>query len=236
MKSIVHKSDTRGGADHGWLKAKHTFSFAHYYDPSRIHFGALRVLNDDLIAPMMGFGTHPHDNMEIVSIILNGTIRHKDSMGNVAEIQKNEVQIMSAGTGIQHSEFNGSKTETLNLLQIWVMPKEHNIKPRYDQITLNEEDRENKIQAIITPDKTKPMWINQDAWFSRVKLSAGKNISYNINKEGNGVYVFAIEGSGTIAGLDFKKRDGVGVWETESLNVEAKAESEILFIEVPMKF
>lgn len=234
MKTVIHRSETRGGADHGWLKAKHTFSFANYYDPSRMHFGALRVLNDDLVAPQMGFGTHPHDNMEIVSIILNGTIRHKDSMGNVAEIKKNEVQIMSAGTGVQHSEFNGDLKETLNLLQIWVMPKVRNIKPRYDQVTLNLADRIDKIQTIVAPDVEGAMWINQDAYFSRVSLSEEKSVPYNINKMGNGVYLFVIEGSVKVGQETLSKRDGIGVWETGEIMLKAISNAELLLIEVPM--
>jgi quercetin 2,3-dioxygenase len=235
MKTIVHKSDSRGGADHGWLKAKHSFSFANYYDPSKVQFGALRVLNDDLVAPKMGFGTHPHDNMEIISIVLNGTIRHKDSMGNEAEIKKDEIQIMSAGTGVRHSEFNNDIKETLNLLQIWIMPKEHDIKPRYDQVTLNPEDRKDKIQTIVAPDVEGAMWINQDAYLSRINLSSATSFDYELNKRENGVYIFVIEGNVTIGGGKLGKRDAIGVWETESITIQGEANTELLFIEVPMK-
>ncbi|MFN0048657.1 MAG: pirin family protein [Cytophagales bacterium] len=235
MKTIVHKSASRGGADHGWLKAKHSFSFANYYDPSKMQFGALRVLNDDLVAPKMGFGTHPHDNMEIISIVLNGTIRHKDSMGNEAEIKKDEVQIMSAGTGVKHSEFNSDLKETLNLLQIWIMPKEYNIKPRYDQVTLNPDDRKDKIQTIVAPNVEGAMWINQDAYLSRINLSRATTFDYALNKPENGVYIFVIEGSTTIGESKLTKRDAIGVLETNSIVIDAEADTELLFIEVPMK-
>lgn len=236
MKTVIHRAETRGQADHGWLKAKHSFSFAHYFNPTRMNFGALRVFNDDLIAPSMGFGTHPHDNMEIVSIILNGRIRHKDSMGNVAEITKDEIQVMSAGTGITHSEFNADTKETLNLLQLWVMPKEYDIKPRYDQVKLNPEDRKDKIQTIVAPDVEGAMWINQDAYFSRASLSTGKSIDYKMFKEGNGVYVFVIEGTISTNDTDLKKRDAIGVWESDKVNISATADAELLFVEVPMNY
>jgi len=235
MKTIIHKSETRGGADHGWLKAKHSFSFAKYYDPTRLQFGALRVFNDDFVAPQMGFGMHPHNNMEIVTIVLDGTINHKDSIGNSAEIKKNEVQIMSAGTGVQHSEFNADKTETLNLLQIWVMPKEHDIKPRYDQVALNPDDRNDKIQTIITPDKAGVMWINQDAYFSRASFSKGFQTNYTILKSENGVYIFLIDGNATIAGHSLSKRDAIGIWEADTIEIQANENTELLFVEVPMR-
>jgi redox-sensitive bicupin YhaK (pirin superfamily) len=236
MKTIFHRAEDRGRADYGWLKAKYSFSFANYYDPNKIHFGALRVLNDDLISPMMGFGTHPHDNMEIVSIILDGTIKHKDSMGNTAEIHKNEVQIMSAGTGIYHSEFNSHKTDALNLLQIWIMPKKKNIEPRYDQMELKEEDRINTIQTFITPDSSKPMWINQDAWFSRTLIDKNTQLTYTTHQQGQGVYAFVIDGEATIADTSLKKRDAVGIYETESFEIKSQSKADILLIEVPMNF
>lgn len=234
MKHVIHTSETRGFADHGWLKARHTFSFARYFNPERIHFGALRVLNDDVVAPKMGFGTHPHDNMEIVSIILKGRIHHRDSMGNNIEIKKDEVQVMSAGSGITHSEFNGDATEPLNLLQIWVMPKEMNIKPRYDQVTLNPADRKNKLHTIVAPDVDGAMWINQDAYFTRVALDEGKSIEYPLFKKNNGVYVFVIDGNIKTESLVLNKRDGAGYWETDKITIETKQASEILLIEVPM--
>jgi quercetin 2,3-dioxygenase len=234
MKTVLHKADTRGAADHGWLKAKHTFSFANYYDPTRVHFGALRVLNDDIVGPAMGFGTHPHDNMEIVTIILKGKIRHQDSMGNKIEIAKDEIQIMSAGTGITHSEFNAEKHESLNLLQIWIMPKKKNITPRYDQMSLNTASMHNHFLTIITPDSSQPMWINQDAWFSMAHLDSGKNVDYSLNIASNGVYVFVIEGEVQIGNQVLSKRDGLGITDIDKFEVNALAESKVLLMEVPV--
>jgi redox-sensitive bicupin YhaK (pirin superfamily) len=183
----------------------------------------------------MGFGTHPHDNMEIVTIILNGKIRHQDSMGNKLEIAKDEVQIMSAGSGITHSEFNAERHESLNLLQIWVMPKVKNIKPRYDQIALETEKMHNHFLPIITPDQTKPMWINQDAWFSMGELKKGVSLKYNVNLKENGVYVFLIEGKIKIGDLELDKRDGLGVSETDEIEISALNDSKVLLMEVPMR-
>jgi quercetin 2,3-dioxygenase len=236
MITKIHKADTRGAADHGWLKAKHTFSFASYYDESRIHFGLLRVLNDDIVEPAMGFGTHPHDNMEIVTIPLEGALEHKDSMGHIEVIKSGEIQIMSAGSGLRHSEYNHSKTEPVNLLQIWVFPKERDIEPRYDQRIYNDEGKKNKFQTLVSPNKeTKDtMWINQNAYFSLAKIDDGKEIDYKVNSKGNGVYVFIIDGAITIDGQDFAKRDGLGIEEAETIKINASKKSYILAIEVPM--
>jgi quercetin 2,3-dioxygenase len=235
MKTVIHKANTRGHADHGWLNARHSFSFANYYDPTRVHFGLLRVLNDDTVAPGMGFGTHPHDNMEIVTIPLSGALEHKDSMGNTEVIKAGEVQIMSAGSGITHSEYNHSKTEEVKLLQIWVFPKTRNIKPRYDQRAYNEEQKKNKFLTIVSPDKTEDtMWINQDAYFSLGSLDAGVAIEYAIRTKGNGAYVFVIEGSVEAGGETLGRRDAMGVSETDKISFKALEKSEVLIIEIPM--
>ncbi len=235
MKTTLHKAESRGYADHGWLKTRHTFSFASYYDPSRVRFGLLRVLNDDIIEGGMGFGTHPHDNMEIVTIPLEGVLAHKDSMGTKQTLKPGEIQIMSAGSGLTHSEFNNSETEKINLLQIWVFPKERNIEPRYDQKVFEASERKNKFQTVVSPvQENSAMWINQDAYFSLANIDKGKNLKYDIKFEGNGVYLFVIKGSISAAGETLDKRDAIGVEETNSLEISALENSEILVIEVPM--
>lgn len=235
MKTVLHKATTRGHANHGWLDSYHTFSFAGYYDPTRIHFGALRVLNDDVVKGGAGFGQHPHDNMEIISIPLRGALAHSDSTGGHGIIQSGEVQIMSAGSGIAHSERNASKTEDVNFLQIWVFPKERNIQPRYDQKLFLATDRLNKFQTIVSPEKNNnALWINQDAWFSLGKFEKGKTAEYAINKPGNGLYAFVIDGDVTINGQTLNKRDGLGVWDTTMVQIIADNDAELLLIEVPM--
>ncbi len=235
MKTIFHKAEDRGHANHGWLNAHHSFSFASYNDSSKVQFGLLRVLNDDIIAPGMGFGMHPHDNMEIVTIPLSGTLEHKDSMGNIGVIRPNEIQAMSAGSGLMHSEYNHSKTEPINLLQIWVFPKEKNITPRYDQRVFSEEDKNGKFKIIVAPIKVDDiMWINQDSYFSLGKFKAGSNVDYKIQHKGNGAYIFVIDGEANIEGNKTGKRDAIGIWETEKISMEVSADSEILVIEVPM--
>ena len=235
MKTIIHKASTRGHADHGWLNSYHTFSFANYYEPERIHFGLLRVLNDDTVAPGMGFGRHPHDNMEIVSIPLSGSLEHQDSMGNKTVITSGEVQIMSAGTGVSHSEYNHSKTEEVKFLQIWVFPKERGIKPRYDQKKFDEEQKKNKLLTVISPDDNNAMWINQDAYFSLGSLDKDTAVDYTVKKNGNGAYVFVLEGEIEAAGEKLGKRDGLGVTEAEKFSVKANDKAEVLIIEVPMQ-
>jgi redox-sensitive bicupin YhaK (pirin superfamily) len=236
MKKIIHKADTRGLADHGWLLSRHTFSFAGYYDPDRVHFGLLRVLNDDIVKGGMGFGEHPHDNMEIVSIPLRGELAHADSTGTEEVLKVNEIQLMSAGSGLTHSEYNHSASDDVNFLQIWVFPKEKNIKPRYNQKKFNPEERKNKIQFVISPDKSdKTLLINQDAYFALSELHASNEIEYNIQHKNNGLYVFVIEGSIEIAGEKLEKRDAIGLEEIESINIKALTDSYILLIEVPMK-
>ena len=235
---IIHRADTRGAANHGWLNAKHSFSFANYYNPDRIHFGVLRVLNDDTVAPGMGFGKHPHDNMEIITIPLEGAIEHKDSMGNEGVIRYGDVQVMSAGTGIQHSEFNASKTEQLKLFQIWLFPNKKNVQPRYDQVTLDVKDRRNKLQQILSP-KTEEnnLWIHQDAWFSMATLDKDVSVDYSIKRKGNGVYVMVVRGSVTIDGETLNERDAVGLWDIDNITIKAGSQdAEVLVMDVPMGF
>ena len=235
MKTVLHKANTRGHANHGWLDSYHTFSFAGYYDPARINFGALRVLNDDRVAGGMGFGQHPHDNMEIISIPLRGSLEHGDNTGGHGIIKSGEVQIMSAGSGIAHSEKNASRTDEVNFLQVWVFPKEKNIQPRYDQKLFSADDRINKFQTVVAPEKSgNALWINQDAWFSLGKLLKGSQTEYTVNKNTNGVYVFVIEGDVTINNQKLNKRDGLGVWEVEKLSITADTDAEVLLMEVPM--
>jgi len=235
MKTTLHKADSRGHANHGWLDSHHTFSFAGYYDPARVHFGMLRVLNDDIVKGGGGFGQHPHDNMEIISIPLKGALVHGDNTGGHGIIKSGEVQIMSAGSGIAHSERNASNVEDVNFLQIWVFPKERNIKPRYDQKLFGREDRTNKFQAVVSPEKNESsLWINQDAWFSLGNLSKGVTSEYTVKKTSNGVYVFVIEGEVTANGQKLSRRDGLGVWDTDKISISADADAEVLLIDVPM--
>ena len=235
MKKIFHSSSSRGDANHGWLHARHSFSFANYFDPERIQFGALRVLNDDIIAPGMGFGSHPHDNMEIITIPLEGALEHKDSMDNIGVIEANDIQVMSAGTGVFHSEYNKNKDKEVKVLQLWVLPKEKNVTPRYDQKSLKELKKNNALYPIVTPDQDGPgMWIHQDAWFHMGDFDKDSKIEYQINKKGNGVYAFLIDGSAVIEGEDLKKRDALGIWETETFSFSIASKSRILLIEVPI--
>ena len=234
MEKVIHKAEDRGHANHGWLDAHHSFSFANYYNPERTRFGVLRVLNDDIIQAGEGFGTHPHDNMEIVTIPLTGELAHKDSTGNKEVIRKNEVQIMSAGSGLTHSEFNNSKTDEINLLQLWVFPKERNIKPRYDQKVFEPADRQNKIQTLVSPKDENALWINQDAYFSRADIDKDVEVEYDLNTKKNGVYVFVIEGKIEFDGELLSKRDAVGVTEADKIKITAKEKSEVLLIEVPL--
>jgi len=235
MKTVLHKANTRGHANHGWLNTSHTFSFAHFHDPERMHFGVLRVLNDDFVDGGRGFGTHPHDNMEIISIPLSGDLEHKDSMGNTTVIKQNDVQIMSAGTGIQHSEYNKNKDQKVNFLQIWVFPKVRNITPRYGQITFKPEDRINKLQQIVSPVKDdEGVLINQDAWFHLGNLKSGFSTDYKIKQKGNGVYAFVIAGDVSINDQRLNKRDGFGIWDVDTLSVSADTDAELLLMEVPM--
>jgi redox-sensitive bicupin YhaK (pirin superfamily) len=235
--TILHKAESRGYANHGWLVSRHTFSFANYYDPDRIHFGALRVLNDDIVEAGKGFGTHPHDNMEIISIPLEGDLEHKDSMGNVSVIRHGDIQVMSAGTGIYHSEFNKNKDREVKFLQIWVFPDKKNVTPRYGQITLNLADRKDKLQQIVSPNiEDEGVWIHQNAWFHIGRFSKGFNTDYRLKAEGNGVYAFVLNGEITINEQQLKLRDGFGVWDTDLLSISSDSDSELLLMEVPMAF
>ncbi|MGZ5262875.1 MAG: pirin family protein [Kaistella sp.] len=236
MKTVYHKADTRGFADHGWLKSYHTFSFANYYNPERMNFGVLRVLNDDQVASGMGFGTHPHRDMEIISIPLEGDLEHKDSMGTSAVIRNGEIQVISAGTGVQHSEYNKNKDELVKFLQIWVIPNKMNVTPRYDQISIKENEKLNDYQQILSPNPDdEGVWIHQNAWFNLAKFEKGNAKDYQLHLSGNGVYVFVLKGSAKIGDQILATRDGFGIWETENFTLEALEDSEILLMEVPMQ-
>lgn len=236
MKTIIHRASDRGIQDHGWLKAAHSFSFANFYDPSKVHFGLLRVLNDDIIAPAMGFGTHGHDNMEIVTIPLRGSLAHKDSLGSEGIIGPDEVQIMSAGSGIRHSEYNASATEETNLLQIWVFPKERNIAPRYDQKKFDLTKSANKFQTIVSPGKDDDaMWINQDAFFSLGNFDHETTVNYKIKHPGNGAYIFVIEGSAGVEDNKLGRRDAIGIVDADEFEITVGANSKILLIDLPME-
>ncbi|WP_394369453.1 pirin family protein [Fulvivirga lutea] len=236
MKTVLHKAETRGHANHGWLDSHHTFSFANYYNPERVHFGVLRVLNDDIVAPSRGFGTHPHDNMEIVSIPLSGDLKHKDSMGNEAIIREGDVQVMSAGTGIFHSEFNANDDKEVRFLQIWVFPNKKNVEPRYDQISIRDVEKKNEFYQVLSPNKDdQGVWVHQDAWFNLGKFDKGVETEYCLNKADNGVYAFILEGEVEINGQKLTKRDGLGISETDKLSVKATSDNaRVLLMEVPM--
>ena len=232
---VFHNSKSRGLADHGWLVSRHTFSFAGYYNPDRIQFGALRVLNDDIVQPGMGFGTHPHNNMEIISIPLSGSLAHKDSTGNEKAIHTGEVQIMSAGSGLYHSEYNYSKTSDVNFLQIWVLPKELEISPIYDQKDFSKVSRQNSLSTVVAPDDKNALWINQNAWFSLGKFDSGQKLTYSTRKEGNGTYVFLISGEAELDGNKMFKRDGLGISNSEKFEISFTKESEVLVMDIPME-
>ena len=234
MKTIYHAAQTRGKADHGWLYANHSFSFANYYNPQRMNFGSLRVLNDDTIAPGMGFDTHPHDNMEIITIPLTGDLEHKDSMGNIGVINEGEIQVMSAGTGVYHSEFNKNLDKHVNLLQLWVMPNKHNVEPRYDQKSVRELKKDNTFYQVLSPNKEDDgMWIHQDAWFHLGDFNKSQQTVYEIKKKGNGVYIFVIEGRFKVGNQVLNKRDALGVWDTTKIPFISKSNSKVLLVEVP---
>lgn len=238
MKKILHKAKDRGHADHGWLQANHSFSFANYFDKDKIQFGALRVLNDDTIAPKMGFGTHPHDNMEIITIPLRGILKHRDNLSeDWLEILSGEVQVMSAGTGVQHSEINGSNDAHLSLFQIWIIPNKQNVEPRYAQKAFHPENRKNKLQTLVTSIEDKhegSLKIHQDAILSRIDLDKGRAFEYQLKNEQYGVYVMTIQGEVVIAKETLQTRDAIGISETNNFTIDATEPSELLFIEVPM--
>ena len=236
MQTIFHRADSRGHANHGWLNSYHTFSFANYQNNERTNFGVLRVLNDDTVTQGMGFGTHPHRDMEIISIPLEGDLEHKDSMGTTAVIKKGEIQVMSAGTGVMHSEYNKNKEEAVKFLQIWVFPREVGVEPRYDQKDIKSEEKINDFQQILSPNKDDDgVWLHQDAWFNLANFTKGNSKNYNLNINGNGVYAFVLKGSAKIGDQILNERDGFGIWDTESFNVEALENTEILLMEVPME-
>jgi redox-sensitive bicupin YhaK (pirin superfamily) len=236
MQTILHTSDSRGDANHGWLHSKHSFSFANYYNPEKIHFGVLRVLNDDFVAAGMGFGLHPHDNMEIISIPLEGDLEHQDSMGNHTVIQHGDIQVMSAGTGIKHSEYNKNKDKPVKFLQIWVIPNKKDVTPRYDQITLDPKDRINTLQQVLSPNSEDPgVWIHQDAWFHIGKFDQGFQTQYNVKKVGNGMYAFVLYGQFELAGQQLNERDALGITDFNQFELKALTpDAEILLMEIPM--
>ena len=237
MKTIIHKADTRGYADHGWLKSNHTFSFASYQDPERMNFGMLRVLNDDVVQAKMGFGTHPHQNMEIISIPLKGSLSHKDNMGNKRAIEVGEVQVMSAGTGLSHSEFNDSKTDEVNFLQLWIIPEKMNVKPNYEQRSFKAEVKKNALQTIVAPkDKLEgdALPISQQAYIYRTNLDSNHSIDLSLKSENNGLYIFVVDGEIKIEDNSLSKRDAIGVYETDTISIESSKNSELIIVEVPM--
>ena len=235
MKIITYKAENRGHANFDWLNSHHSFSFGHYYDAEKMQFGMLRVLNDDIIKGGSGFGAHPHDNMEIVSIPLSGALEHKDSTGTAKVINENDVQIMSAGSGIKHSEYNHFADRETNFLQVWVLPEKRNIEPRYEQKTFDPAMRQNKLQTVVAPDDENAVWINQKAWFTLGNLEAGKELIYTVKNGGNGLYAFVIKGSMTISGNQLSERDAIGIVDGETVVLHADSDAEILLIDVPMK-
>ncbi|MEL0456567.1 pirin family protein [Flavobacteriaceae bacterium SZ-1-7] len=239
MKTIIHRAKDRGFANHGWLQANHSFSFAGFFDAEKIQFGALRVLNDDVIAPNMGFGTHPHDNMEIITIPLKGVLKHRDSMHNHWQpVVPGEVQVMSAGTGVQHSEINGSSDEYLSLFQIWIIPNKRSLSPRYDQKRFEAGDRKNKLQVLVTSIEEShegSLKIHQDAKISRIDLDEGKTVNYDLISENHGVYVMIINGEINVDGNSLITRDAMGVSKTDSFEIKSETDSSVLLIEVPMQ-
>ena len=235
MQTIFHSADSRGNANHGWLNAKHSFSFASWFNPERVQFGALRVLNDDIIEGGMGFGTHPHDNMEIITIPLRGDLEHKDSMGNTEVIREGEIQVMSAGTGVHHSEYNKNADKEINLLQLWIFPNKRNVEPRYAQIPIDTLHKKNEPFQILSPNADdQGVWIHQNAWFHMLDLEAEKSVYYDLKAEGNGVYAFVIEGEAEIGEQLLEKRDALGITETATFEITAHQDAQILLIEVPM--
>ena len=235
MKTIFYKADSRGYADHGWLKSKHTFSFANYYNPERMNFGVLRVINDDFVEGGMGFGRHPHRDMEIISIPLEGKLKHGDNMGNVGIVEKGDIQVMSAGTGIMHSEENASDTEAVKFLQIWVIPNKEDVTPRYDQLNFEEKLVPNQLLQILSPNAHDDgIWIHQDAWFNWGKFTEDTKVDYKFRKEGNGLYIFLLEGGAIVDAQQLHRRDAIGIWDTNNAVLKFQKGTEVLLMEVPM--
>ncbi len=235
--TIFHPADKRGHANHGWLDAHHSFSFANWYDPAKVHFGMLRVLNDDIVAPGMGFGRHPHDNMEIITIVLEGALEHKDSMGHTQQIVPDEVQVMSAGSGVTHSEYNPDANKRTNLLQTWIFPDKKNVTPRYDQRTFPAGERINRLQALVSPidNEDGGLKIHQNAWIYRTTLESGKTLTHTMHSAQHGAYVFVIEGKAAIGDQVLARRDALGISDTEQFDMTAETTSDILIFEVPMR-
>ncbi len=235
-KIIIHRADTRGIAEHGWLKSFHTFSFASYYNPERIHFGVLRVLNDDIVKASSGFDNHTHENMEIISIPLEGILTHKDNLGHISIIRPGDIQVMSAGSGITHSEYNDDTVNPVNFLQRWIYPKQKDIKPQYQQKTFDQDDRINTLQEIISPSPGNDnLHIHQDAWISIGKLVKGTETEYSIKKNDNGIYIFIIEGDTNVEGLNLNKRDGIGISGTDKIKIKVINDCELLVLDIPMQ-
>jgi len=235
INTVIHRANTRNSADFGWLKVKHTFSFANYYNPERMGFGALRVLNDDTILGGKGFGTHPHRNMEIVTIPLEGALKHQDNMGNGSIIKNGDIQVMSAGKGITHSEFNANNDISVKVLQIWIIPNQINIEPRYQQLSLKTLTLKNEFFQILSPEKQdQGVWIHQKSWFSLGEFDKAKTNNYTLHSKNNGIYAFIIEGNASINNNELNKRDGIGIWDIDSINVSASNNTKILLMEVPM--
>lgn len=235
METVLHTADSRGHANHGWLDSHHSFSFAGYFNPDRMNFGVLRVLNDDIVSPSMGFGTHGHQNMEIVSIPLEGDLKHKDDTGREAIIKEGDIQVMSAGTGIQHSEFNYSNENPVNFLQIWIIPNQQNVTPRYDQISIDPSSTKNKFQQILSPNKEDDgVWIYQEAWFHLGEFDADTTVAYTLRNKNNGVYLFLLEGQVNIRDLSLSRRDAVGITKTHEVQIRVKESSKLLIMEIPV--
>lgn len=235
-KKVIHRAASRGHANHGWLDSHHTFSFADYYDPERVHFGMLRVLNDDIVAPDTGFATHQHENMEIITIPLEGALEHRDNMGNISVVTKGEIQVMSAGTGITHSEYNANKDRLVKFLQIWVFPNKQGLEPRYSYTKLDEMKAHNGLMQIVSPDKDdEGAWINQNAWFYIGNFDKGFELDYQLKDKNNGVYVFVIKGEVSINGDSLRTKDGIGLWDIKDVNIKASTSSHVLVMEVPMR-
>jgi redox-sensitive bicupin YhaK (pirin superfamily) len=236
MKTIVHRAEDRGKANFGWLDTRYSFSFSRYYDPDKMGFGLLRVLNDDIVREGTGFGTHPHDNMEIITIILDGALEHKDSMGTGAVISKDEVQVMSAGSGVTHSEFNPSATDPVNLFQLWIYPKERNIKPGYDQKKFPLSERTNQLKTVASgfedPDS---LYIHQNAEIKLGNFTENMNLKYRIKQKGNGVYLLVIDGKINLGGEELFRRDAIGIYEIEEFSFDVEKNTSFILIDVPMQ-
>jgi redox-sensitive bicupin YhaK (pirin superfamily) len=235
MKKFIHKANDRGVAEHGWLHSKHSFSFAHYYNPDKMGFGLLRVLNDDIVEPGKGFGTHAHDNMEIISIVLDGALEHKDSMGSTSVINKDDVQVMSAGTGITHSEYNHSNSDKVNFLQLWIIPKEQNITPHYDQRSFPENERSNQLLTVVSGDKNKDaLYFHQNAEISLGKLDKSKAVNHKITLSNKGLYLFVTDGELSVADEKLERRDAIGISDVSGVTIQAETDTKFVLVEVPM--